>query len=49
MPYQAPDIANMGRLAGNENALYSNIHMDRNTPDIMSQLQENPYVIKRTI
>ena len=49
MPYQAPDVANMGRVAGNENSLYSNIHVDRNTSDIMSQLQGNPYVIKRTI
>jgi hypothetical protein len=45
MPYQSPDPINMGRVAGNGNTLYSNIQMDRNTPDIQSALKSNPYVV----
>lgn len=45
MPYQSPSVDNMGRLAGNDNTLYANIHMDRNTPDITNMLKENPYVV----
>ena len=45
MPAQSPDISNMGRLAGTNNSLYSNINMDRNTPDIVSTLKQNPYVV----
>jgi len=45
MPYQSPDVGNMGRLAGGDNSLYANIHMDRNTPDIMDTLKQNPYVV----
>jgi hypothetical protein len=45
MPAQSPDISNMGRLAGTNNSLYSTINMDRNTPDIVSTLKQNPYVV----
>ncbi len=45
MPYQSPDVGNMGRLAGGANSLYANIHMDRNTPDIMDTLKQNPYIV----
>ena len=45
MPYQSPDVGNMGKMAGTQNGLYSNIQMDRNTPDIMSTLKQNPYVV----
>jgi hypothetical protein len=45
MPYLSPDVGNMGRVAGAQNGLYSNIQMDRNTPDIMSTLKQNPYVV----
>jgi len=45
MPYAAPDVSNMGRVAGNGNTLYQNIQMDRNTPDIHSALKSNPYVL----
>ena len=45
MTYQSPNISNMGQLAGKENTLYSNIHMDRNTPEIMNSLKSNPYVV----
>jgi len=45
MPGQSPDVGNMGRLAGGANSLYANIHMDRNTPDIMDTLKQNPYVV----
>lgn len=45
MPYQSPDVGNMGRLAGGANSLYANINMDRNTSDIMDTLKQNPYVV----
>jgi hypothetical protein len=45
MPAQSPSMDNMGRLAGNDNSLYANIHMDRNTPDITNMLKSNPYVV----
>jgi hypothetical protein len=45
MPYRSPDANTMGRVAGNERSLYSNIHMDRTNPEIMSSLQSNPYVV----
>jgi hypothetical protein len=45
MPYQSPDISNMGRMAGTTNHLYSNINVDRNTSDITSMLKSNPYVV----
>ena len=45
MPYQSPEINNMGKLAGTDNSLYSGIHMDRNTPDIMHALKGNPFVV----
>jgi hypothetical protein len=41
---QTPSISNMGRMQGFDN-LYSNIQLDRNTSDITSVLQNNPYVI----
>ena len=44
LPAQSPDIMNMGRLSGNDNALYSNIQMDRNNLDIKGILKSNPYV-----
>jgi hypothetical protein len=44
MPYKTPDVNTMGRVAGNERALYSNIQMDRTSPEIMTSLQSNPYV-----
>lgn len=44
LPSQSPDIANMGRVAGNDNSLYSNIQMDRNNLDIKGILSANPYV-----
>jgi hypothetical protein len=44
MPYQIPDVANMGRLQGH-NELYQNIHMDRNRGDILTALNDNPYVV----
>jgi hypothetical protein len=45
MPYQSPGVEGMGRLAGTENQLYSNIQLDRTNPDILSQLKGNPYVL----
>jgi hypothetical protein len=45
MPYQSPDVMNMGKTAGSSNNLYSNIQIDRNTPDITSMLKSNPYVV----
>ena len=45
MPYKTPDVTTMGRVAGNERSLYSNIQMDRTNPEIMNALQSNPYVV----
>ena len=45
MPYQAPDVSSMGRVAGNSNSLYQGIQNDRNTPDMHSVLKSNPYVL----
>jgi len=46
MPYQTPDVANMGRLAGSQgSSLYKNIQLDRTTPDVLSALSSNPYAL----
>lgn len=45
MPGQIPDATNMGQMSGASNQLYQNINMDRNTPDIMNVLKQNPYVV----
>lgn len=45
MPNQVPHADLMGRPSGTSNQLYSNIQMDRNTPDITSALKSNPYVV----
>jgi len=44
MPYLAPDTSTMGKLNGHE-PLYQSIQVDRNSPDIMTALQGNPYVV----
>lgn len=44
MPYQIPEVSNMGRLQGH-NELYQNIQMDRNRGDILTALNDNPYVV----
>jgi hypothetical protein len=44
MPFQTPDISNMGRLQGHD-PLYQNIQMDRTSGDILSALSSNPYVV----
>ena len=45
MPYQTPDITNYGTLNNGGNSLYSNIQLDRNSSDITSMLQSNPFVV----
>lgn len=45
MPNQIPNADIMGKPSGFSNQLYSNIQMDRNTPDITSALKSNPYVV----
>lgn len=44
MPSQIPETTHMGRLSGSENALYSNINLDRNNKDVTEMLSSNPYV-----
>ena len=44
MPSQIPETTHIGRLAGSENALYSNINLDRNNKDVTEMLSSNPYV-----
>lgn len=41
---QTPSIDHMGQMSGAQ-PLYQTINADRNTPDILSSLQGNPYVI----
>jgi hypothetical protein len=48
MPYQSPGVDSLGRLAGNDNQLYSNIQLDRSNPDILSQLKGNPYALNHS-
>jgi len=45
MPSQIPDASIMGKASGTTNQLYSNINLDRNTPDITKMLNSNPYVV----
>jgi len=45
MPYQSPDTMNIGHLQGNPNGLYEGIQLDRNQPDVLSSLKNNPYAI----
>jgi hypothetical protein len=49
MPYQTPDIANMGKLSGNPgSSLYQNIQLDRNSPEVLSALSGNPFALSVT-
>jgi hypothetical protein len=49
MPYQTPDVANMGRLSGNQGSrLYQNIQLDRNSPEVLSALSGNPFALSVT-
>ena len=44
MPYQSPDMANMGSLQGTNSMLRTNtIQLDRSNPEILNQLHGNPY------
>lgn len=47
MPYQTANAATMGQMtANNQNSTtYSNIQLDRTTPDLLSQLKGNPFAI----
>jgi hypothetical protein len=44
MPYQVPNANTMGHTS-QTTPLYSNIQIDRNTPDVVTQLKGNPFVI----
>ena len=44
MPFQSPDVSNMGKLQGHDQ-LYQNIQMDRTNGDVLTALQGNPYVV----
>ena len=44
LPYQSPDVSNMGRTQGSA-GLYQNIQLDRSTPDFMVSLKSNPYTL----
>jgi hypothetical protein len=45
MPYKAPDVSNMGQLSGNVKEYNSKIQMERTAPEMMLNLQSNPYVV----
>jgi hypothetical protein len=48
MPYSTHGSATIGEYQPRGQTLDSNINMERNTPDLYSVLQQNPYAIKRT-
>ena len=48
MPYKSPDASTMGRLAGNDRSLKSDIQTERTNTDILASLNSNPYVIDHT-
>jgi len=46
MPFQSPDPALMGRSVGPQSQSFnSGIQLDRNSPDMLSQLKGNPFAI----
>ena len=45
MPYKAPDVSTMGQLSGNVKEYNTKIQMDRTAPEMMLNLQSNPYVV----
>ena len=45
MPYKAPDVSMMGELSGNVKEYNSKIQMERTAPEMMMNLQSNPYVV----
>jgi hypothetical protein len=45
MPYRAPDVSMMGQLSGNVKEYNSKIQMERTAPEMMLNLQSNPYVV----
>ena len=45
MPYKSPDASMMGQLSGNVKEYNSQIQMDRTAPEMMLNLQSNPYVV----
>ena len=49
MPYESPDVHNMGQLSGSSGSnLYSNIQLDRSSPEILSALSGNPFALNVT-
>nr|MBM3932257.1 hypothetical protein [Sphingomonadales bacterium] len=42
LPYQSPNVSQLGMTAGN-NGLYAGLGLDRNQPDVLSSLQDNPF------
>jgi hypothetical protein len=48
MPYSTHGAASFGQYQQRGQTLDSNINMERNTPDLYSVLQQNPYAIKQT-
>jgi hypothetical protein len=45
MPRQTPSVNMMGAQSAQHQELYSNIQLDRNQPDMLSQLKGNPFAI----
>ena len=48
MPSQNQTLTNFGEMNFKSQQLNTNIQMDRNTPDLYSALNQNPYALKRT-
>jgi len=45
MPYRAPEVSSMGQLSGNVKEYNTKIQMERTAPEMMLNLQSNPYVV----
>ena len=47
MPYQTANVDSLGQMTSSSQSasIYSNIQLDRTTPDLMSQLKGNPFAL----
>lgn len=48
LPYMTHSVESMGAFQQNGQTRVSNVQMERNTPDMYSVLQQNPYALKKT-
>jgi hypothetical protein len=48
LPYMTHSVESMGAFQQNGQSRVSSVQMERNTPDMYSVLQQNPYALKKT-